>query len=319
MNIAELTEASKRGAYISGTYAISKVELKPFLRKPGNFLSCELTDRTGSVKGVVWDNAEAIATSLAGKAVVEITGEATRYNDLPQIVIKTAKEATEYNRSDFLPSLEYSEIASLKIDLKTFHISIRNAICSQYWSAICSKPLYESFCECPGGVGTVHHNYLGGLMEHTVSMLRIADQVCNTILLKAPINRDLLLTGCLYHDIGKTRSYNWSTAIEMGDAGRLLHHTTLGYGLFRDINRDLGIDESDLTFLKIAHIIISHHEDQGHVDAMFPEAQLVSQIDALDAMVRHSSDYIINNKTAGSNWTPFCKLTETFYYCPERG
>jgi len=318
MNVSEIIEASKRNAYISGTYVITKIELKTFLRKPGNFLSCELLDKTGSVKGVIWDNAEKFAASLTGKGVVEITGEATRYNDSPQVVIKTIKGVTEYDQSDFLPSLDYTELASLKIDLKTFHMSIRDATCAGYWSSICGKPIYDAFCECPGGVGTVHHNYLGGLLEHTVSMLRIADQVCNTILLKTPINRDILLTGCLYHDIGKIQSYNWSKAIEMNDSGRLLHHTSLGYGMFRDINRELGVDENDITYLKIAHIIVSHHEDQGHVDAMFPEAQLVSQIDALDAMVRHSSDFILNNKTAGNNWTPFCKLTDTFYYCPEK-
>lgn len=82
MQIESLKEISKKNTVIDGIYVISKCELKPFKQKPGFFLNCELTDKTGSIKGVIWDNAEKIIKEINNKSVVEINGEVTRYNDI---------------------------------------------------------------------------------------------------------------------------------------------------------------------------------------------------------------------------------------------
>ena len=85
---------------VKGTFLITNCEYKPFKNKDGYFLSCVLSDRTGTLKGIVWDNAELMKAWLKNKMVINLTGELTRYNDVPQIVIKGMKE----NKEDFKPS-----------------------------------------------------------------------------------------------------------------------------------------------------------------------------------------------------------------------
>jgi 3'-5' exoribonuclease len=133
------------------------------------------------------------------------------------------------------------------------------------------------------------------------------------------LDLDIILTGCLIHDMGKIQCYNWYLCIEMTDMGRLLHHTSVGYGMLLEIANKRGIPIDDPTFLKLAHIIIAHHEDEGIRKTMFVEANAVSLIDALDALVTHATAYskAPENKEEDSNWTRFCNLTQRQYYIPK--
>jgi 3'-5' exoribonuclease len=133
------------------------------------------------------------------------------------------------------------------------------------------------------------------------------------------LDRDILITGCLVHDMGKVHCYNWDTAIEMNDQGRLLHHTSIGYGMLQ--NFAIGFDSKtlfdNLDFLKLAHIIVSHHEDEGIRQPMMPEATAVAAIDAMDAVINHSRDFTKKPENlTDSNWTRFCQLTSRQYYVP---
>jgi hypothetical protein len=104
----------------------------------------------------------------------------------------------------------------------------------------------------------------------------------------------------------------------MTDIGRLLHHTSIGYGMLLKIAEKNKIPIDDPTFLKLAHIIIAHHEDEGIRKTMFAEASAVAQIDAMDALITHAGVYsrAPENKNEDSNWTRFCNLTQKQYYIP---
>ena len=312
MKIEEL-KTLKTGTKINGIFAVSKFEFKPFKQKEGLFLQCDLSDRTGTIKGLVWDNAEKLKDFIKNKIVVSIQGEITRYNDTPQIVIVKIKEETVYDLCDMVPSLTKEVIKLYLMNMQA--VTIKNETCKKIWDRALSE---KKFMECPGGVGSVHHNYVGGLIEHSSSMVNIA---CNFVK-SSPLNidKDILLTGCLIHDIGKINSYNWSIVIEMGDVGRLLHHTSIGLEILNKWAEELHINPDDMDLLKLKHIIISHHENEGHRKPMFPEALMVSQIDAMDAMVQHSVMFIDNPENRpdkDSNWTKFCSLTNRQYFIPD--
>jgi len=329
MNIKELKEITKLNVPIKGIFVISKCELKPFAVKGGFFLQCLLTDLTGSIKGIVWDGAEAVREWVKNKMVMDISGEITRYNDVPQVIIKAMKQKKDYNSAEFLPSLSSDKIMNMVCDLNKWESNLKNDICKKLWELIVPIPRPETlsgythqcptslrFLRCPGGVGEVHHNYLGGLVEHVYGMIKTAQAVSEY----TGLNYDILLTGCLLHDIGKIESYNWDVILEMTDKGRLFHHTYIGYGNMLEFAGTLDIDPNDETFLKLCHIIISHHEDGGLRKPMFPEAQAVSTLDAMDAAVQHALMFSgkPENQDPDSNWTTFCRLTERQYFVPKK-
>lgn len=312
MMVKDIIEYSKYNRPVNGKFVLTQYELKSFRGKPGNYIQCDLTDGTGTIRGMIWNNTEKCREWMKNNIVVEVSGEATRYSDMAQISIKEIKKTEEYNPEDFLPSLNKERKKELAQKLISIGDTIKESHCKGIWNWVLDPFLFADFCECPGGVGSVHHNYLGGLLEHTLSVVKICDYLSNAM----DLDRDITLTGALLHDIGKIQAYDWNITIKMGDAGRLLHHTALGYGMFHAISSDMRLEKTDPIFLKLAHIIISHHEKLGHVDPMFPEAQAVSQADALDAQIIHAKEYMdqADHQVEGSSWTSYCKLTSRFYY-----
>ena len=307
--VEELNSQVAMNKRVCGIFVLSHCELKPFKQKAGHFFSCLLNDKTGTIKGIIWDRADSY-TWAKDKVVVKIGGELTRYNDVPQVVISGMSQEMLYDSADFVQSLSAEDIEDCEIYLTNIGKTIKEPLCKLVWKKVLS---YPGFSKCPGGVGAVHHNYIGGLIEHTAYVVRIADDMLKSRP-NDKLDRDLLLTGALVHDLGKIRSYNWNIIIEVNDRGRLLYHTTLGC----EILDEMEIEDEELA-TRLKHIMISHHGDHGPCKPMFPEAIAISTIDSLDASMNHSLAYIANaeNQKEGENWTTFCRLTERQYYNPQ--
>ena len=303
------------GKPVTGSYLISNVEYKPFSNKSGTFLSCEFTDMSGSIKGIMWEVKESHRAWLKSDMVVTIAGTISVFKEVPQIAINTITECTDFDRSTLVPSLGPYQIDTIFNRLVATKVLIQNPVCRLIWDAVLSSPFVDKLKVCPGGKGTVHHAYCGGLLQHTESMVRIAGSIAAWLCL----DLDVVATGCLIHDIGKIEAYKWSTAIDMTDAGRLLHHTIIGDGLILQMAQQNNISLDNATFLKLRHIVISHHADEGLTKPMFPEAVAVSLIDNLDATTTHAVDFAskVENKDVGTNWTKYCQLTGRQYFVPD--
>jgi putative nucleotidyltransferase with HDIG domain len=279
----------------------------------------------------MWDGADTCKTWIKNNMVVDVTGTMATYNDAPQFIISTMVKCTIFDTSLLTPSLELQKIDEIMSRLDEFRLKITNETCKTVWQAVIGTPVKkqfvdgieipsdsfrEQFSKCPGGKGEVHHAYCGGLAQHSESMVTIAENVAD----KFGLDKDILMTGCLIHDLGKIESYQWTPVIDLTDEGRLLHHTTLGYKMLLDMTYSgLHRVTPDTTFLKLAHIIISHHDEEGIRKPMFPEAVAVALIDSMDAATIHARDFSRKpeNKEADSNWTKFCQLTGRQYFCPE--
>ena len=297
--------------------AVSKCEYKPFKQKAGYFLTCDLSDKTGTIKGIVWDGAEVLKTWLRDRMVIEIVGELTRYNDVHQIVIKTLKKQDVFDPADFIHSLDPDKIEELYNYLVRIKNSIKSPLCHQIWNLVLFGSISKKFIKCPGGIGDVHHNYLGGLLEHSASIVRMADDLTNT---QPSLDRDLLLTGSLIHDIGKIEAYTWGVILEMADKGRLLHHIYTGLEILHDMDGEEMSQQDSQMLLKLKHIMASHHEGaESAVKPMIPEALVVSGLDGLDAVTNHSTRWIADpeRQKPDENWTTYCQLTGRFYYNPK--
>jgi 3'-5' exoribonuclease len=202
--------------------------------------------------------------------------------------------------------------------LKTVEADIKDPLCKILWHAILHPDKgdeLEKYATCPGGVGDViHHSYLGGLLEHSASMVKVAEHFAQS---RPDLNKDILLTGCLIHDLGKILTYNWATVIEMTDMGRLLHHTTIGVIMLSNLLENYG---SDTTAVHLAHIIVSHHQEEGVRKPMTPEAEAVAQIDSLDAAIKGIQQYVSDpaNHQEEGNWTRYCNLTSRQYFLTDK-
>ena len=317
----------KTAGVARGAFLISNIEFKPFKGKPGNFMSCELGDMSGTIKGIMWEGTELYKDWIKNDMVLNVTGTMAVYKESPQMVISTMAKCESYDPTLFIPSLDKSLIDEIMARLDQHRSKITNETCETIWGAVIGYPKEgepnsrrEVFSRCLGGKGTVHHAYCGGLAQHSESMVRISENIANWL----GLDRDILMTGCLIHDIGKIEAYKWDTAIDMTDAGRLLHHTTLGYKMLLEIAALYAIPANDITFLKLVHIISSHHhrdslDKEALCKPMFPEAVTVALIDNLDATTVHARDYSNKdeNKDPDTNWTKFCQLTGRQYYIPK--
>jgi 3'-5' exoribonuclease len=168
------------------------------------------------------------------------------------------------------------------------------------------------FKKAPAAKG-FHHVYIGGLLEHTLSVIRLLDQMTNHY---QGINRDILITGGILHDIGKIYEYSYDSIFDYSDQGRLIGHIVIGIEMLDAKIAALG-DFPERLAMELRHLILSHHGTQEFGSPKRPktlEALIVHFIDDLDAKVNAFQEFIEESRDDDSAWTPFHKLFERFIY-----
>lgn len=170
----------------------------------------------------------------------------------------------------------------------------------------------ELFLTSPGGI-SIHHNYIGGLLEHTVGIMAQATLYAD--MHPALLDKDLLLTGAFLHDIGKTREIYWEIARERTTEGKLLGHIAIGLSLLEEKLRNLKSFPADLALL-LKHLILSHHGTLEWGSPVRPspaEAIVLHLLDNLDAKVNHLYCHLgISDPEA--EWSPYDKVLNTEIY-----
>jgi 3'-5' exoribonuclease len=158
----------------------------------------------------------------------------------------------------------------------------------------------------------MHHAYLGGLLEHTLSLALLAERVVDHY---GGIDRDLLLTGVMLHDIGKVKEFEYERSIEYSDEGRLISHIVIGIDMIeKKINQIEAFPEKASILLK--HLIVSHHGSRELGSPQPPmtlEAVMLHYLDEIDSKVNGIREFMESNGTDG-DWTPYHKLLERYFY-----
>ena len=191
------------------------------------YLNLILGDKTGQLEGRVWELADPrIAKDFERGDIVKARGCASRFDDRLQMKIDQLRKAQsgEVDKADMLPSTTY-DVAQLWRQLLSFVDSFTNADLKRLLTTILDDPaLAEAYREAPAAK-QLHHAWLGGLLEHVISLCTLADRVAPHYPL---IDRDLLLTGVILHDIGKVRELSWEIGFEYTVEGMLLGHIQMG-------------------------------------------------------------------------------------------
>ncbi len=251
------------------------------------YLSLVLGDKTGQLEGRVWEPSDPrIAKDFERGDIVKARGSASRFDDRLQMKIDQLRVAlpSEVDKTDLLPATTY-DIAELWRQLLSFVDSFTNPDLKLLLTTMLADPeLAQAYREAPAAK-QLHHAWLGGLLEHVISLLTLADRVAPHYPL---LDRDLLLTGVILHDIGKVRELSWDIGFEYTVEGSLLGHIQIGTALAERTMDSLPNFPPRLKTL-VLHMILSHHgklEFGSPKLPMIPEALALSFLDDLDAKMQ---------------------------------
>lgn len=275
--------------YVDGVYAVQNCQLgQTKAGKP--YIKCLIADKTGRTPGRMWNTTEDIFRGLPTDGFVWIEAQTQPYQGELQLIIQNirAHEPTENELRELLPSTQhnvdemFAEVVRL---LGTMEHPQIQALAEAYLS---DGELMGKLCQAPAAQ-TLHHAYLGGLLEHTLSLLRGADLL---LPLYPQLNRDIVLFGLFLHDLGKCGELSWEKGFAYTDDGQLVGHIARGSLWLEEKARACATDtEHPVTIspaiLRVLHHIILSHHGQPEFGALklpaTPEAIFISCLDNLDA------------------------------------
>ncbi len=251
------------------------------------YLNLMLGDKTGQLEGRVWDPGDPrIARDVERGNVVKVRGSVSRFDERLQMKVEQMRRATEgeADRMDLLPATTL-DVGALWQELMGFVESFKDAHLKQLVMTLLGDPeLAQAYREAPAA-RQLHHAWLGGLLEHVVSLLKLSDRVAPHYPI---LHRDLLLTGVILHDIGKVQELAWSAGFEYTVEGILLGHIQMGIALVEKAIEKLPDFPPRLKVL-VEHMILSHHgklEFGSPKLPMIPEAIVLNFVDDLDAKMQ---------------------------------
>lgn len=282
-------------------------------KRDGNpYLNVTLIDKSGRIKGVIWDNVDQMADSKSGD-FVRIKAHASEYRGMLQLVISrmdvVSPEAV--SPDDFLPATArdvdqmYDRLTALTDTITSEPLQ---ALMKAFWS---DANLVKLFKRAPAAK-MMHHAYIGGLLEHTLSMALLADKIAGHY---SGVDRDLLLVGAVLHDMGKIYEFSYAHSIDYTDEGRLLSHIIIGVELANKKIETIDGFPSKLADL-IKHMIVSHHGVREYGSTEPPktiEAVLLNYVDEIDSRVNSIREFMAADDS-NSNWTPYHRLLERHFY-----
>lgn len=306
------------GQILNGFFLVKQKQLSPFKNKPGNFLSLVLQDRTGVIRAKVWDNADNLAGCFEVGDVVDVSGSVTTYLGELQLVITDLRKAAAgtYDIEEFLPATK-QDVDKMKAELKRLIESVSNLYLRRLLGSFFERPeIMADFCKAPAAKG-MHQAYLGGLLEHTLHVWRIAQLMVE--LYPEVVDRDLLLTGVLLHDIGKIKEYSYDGLIDLTDEGRLLGHITIGAGWVQKAIAEIPGFPLEMAN-RVLHMVISHHGQLEFGSPKRPktvEACILHQADLMDSQVAHFAE-LVEAASAESRWSQYDKALDRAVYLGDR-
>ena len=277
--VADLTKFENQA--VVSFFAVASRQVRSRKDGGGQYMALTLGDRTGQVESRMWENF-ADAEFEQGD-VVKVRGEVCRYNGRLQLNLEKLRLAadTEFELADYVPrtSKDVEELWSALVrSVDSFSDPSLQALVRSFLD----DPVFAAaFREAPAAK-SLHHAWLGGLLEHVVSLVGICELAAQHY---PEINRDLLLTGAILHDIGKLEELRWGTSFDYTLQGQLVGHITMGIAMIEKKLATLPGFPPELRML-VEHMVLSHHgklEFGSPKLPMIPEAVLLHYLDDLDA------------------------------------
>jgi 3'-5' exoribonuclease len=307
-----------------------------YSRSGSPFLALELGDRSGRIQARIWDNAEVLQTQATVDGFVRVRGKVALFNDTPQINV-TEMEAvsdSEVDLSQFQPTSS-RDLAEMETELREIVGRVSCPYLRALSQSFFDEPAFWSDFRRAPAAKMIHHATIGGLLEHTLAVALLCDDIARRYAGRQPeMDRDLLVTGALLHDIGKTRELSWRRQFDYTTEGRLVGHIVLGAEMvterFRAIaGRALAQADPQSSpalaarleekLLRLRHMLLSHHgqyEWGSPKRPKFVEALVLHYADDLTAKVDTFGEFLQSERARDpeGQWTSYNSILDRYLY-----
>ena len=290
---------------IVGDFLVQAKELRAKKTGGDSYLSVTLSDKSGEVDAKMWDNAEEFDALFERDDFIKVKGAVQVYRNKPQLTLHKLKKLAdnEVDLADFFPHSK-RDTEEMWMELQDVIASMKNIHLQALLTKIISVPDTAARLKLAPAAKTMHHAYLGGLLEHVLSLCNLAKLVSQNY---PTVNLDLLLTGVVFHDLGKIYELTFSRSFNYTTEGQLLGHMVLETEMLHRALAEMPTFPRTLQTL-IEHLIISHH---GHYEfgspklPMFPEALMLHYLDDLDSKMNGMLSIIERDNSIAGDWTGY--------------
>jgi 3'-5' exoribonuclease len=286
-------------AVVTSYFVLSSMQLRERRQGGGQFLTVTLTDKSGSMPAVMWEDfADSIAPCFEG-CYVKAQGQITRYQNKFQMALQRLRFAaeSEIDPTDYLPISRFN-LDEMWQELRSCVARFTNPDLQRLVFAFLDDPAIAAAYRVAPAAKVLHHAWIGGLLEHVVTLVRVC---LSTAPYYPEVDPDLLVTGAILHDIGKIRELHWKASFGYTLEGQLIGHINIAQGMLNEKVRSLEPFPEKLRIL-VEHMILSHHgkyEFGSPKLPMTPEALLLNVLDDLEAKMQTLRNAFANAESQG--------------------
>ena len=290
------------GQAVTSLFLVREKEIRTSPRTGSSWLQLELSDRTGTISAKMWENFTAIVSTFDRDDVVQIRGRVKLYNGQKELALEAVIPSAEhdYELADFLPHTKY-DVEELYSKLRAAVGQMTNPYMQQLLTSFIADPAIAPKLKRAPAAMTMHHAFIGGLLEHIVSLIGLARAISEHY---RELDADLLLTGVVLHDIGKIEELRYERGIEYSTEGRLLGHIMIGAGMVHERIKAISGFPAPLAVL-VEHLILSHHGTREFGSPTLPqvrEAVALNFIDDFDSKMA-AMGATIDSISGDDEWT----------------
>jgi 3'-5' exoribonuclease len=281
------------------------------------YLDLELRDHTAVRNAKMWANFDSFLPNAKVGSVVKILGVLDEFNNQPQIKIDRIRLSTaddHVSPADFLPKSN-RPLKEMELELINRINQISNEHLKQLIERIFNEGNFEKYKQVPAGKAW-HHAYIGGLLEHTLEIVKICDLMCD---IHPEVDRDLLISGAILHDLGKIEELEFEAGFDYTDKGKLLGHIVIIANIIEKESDKIDKFPEELKN-HLIHLVLSHQGKLEYASPVTPktfEAIILYHADELSAKTNAYKYAIISEMGSDKNWTRYLPLAETSLFIPK--
>ena len=278
------------------------------------YMTLKLMDRTGEVEGRVWDRVEELSALFDKDDFVHVAGKASVYLGKMQLVVQRLEKMAEQDvdLSDYLP-VSSRPVEEMVAELRQLVASLETPHYRELMEAfLADEEFLQHFIQAPAAK-SIHHVYLGGLLEHSLAVAQLADDIGRRY---PGVQRDLLLTGALLHDIGKVAELCYERSFGYTDTGKLLGHIVIGVEMVEAKLHQLENFPVPAGLL-LKHLLLSHHGQYEYGSPKRPktlEAVILNYLDDLDSKINGVQTHLQKEPDNGAAWSNYHRIYDRYFF-----
>ncbi len=279
-----------------------------------DYLTLIIGDKSGDMDARVWDNAKDIDAMIVTNNIVQVRGRINNYKGKLQVSIDEIRwiDRTSVDLADYM-LMSSRPVDDMLYELKMLISTIDNPHLKSLTDLFFKNEQMVNQFKISSAAKSIHHAYAGGLLEHTLNVVRLSDMIMSVY---DGVDRSLLLVSAMFHDIGKIRELGGELTTEYTDEGRLIGHIVIGAEILDELTAQINNFPRELALL-LKHSILSHHGELEYGSPKRPktlEAIILHYIEDMDSKIAGIKSLIKKESAVESDWTSYHASYDRYFY-----